>query len=75
MKKHCTKCAQHPELMHTGQGPNKPQWYCVVCKSEYYQNERGEIVKDRPFSWPVGVKANKEKAVLKNGHWYWQNVT
>ena len=69
INKYCKRCAQHPELCHTGQSPGNPQWYCIVCKTEYYQDKDGKLLIDRPFSWPVGAKGNTETWQIKKGHW------
>ena len=70
MTKHCKKCAQHPELYHTGKSPGQAQWCCIVCNQEYYVDKDGHLIKERPFSWPVGKKANPESWVIdENGYW------
>ena len=70
INKHCInwRCSQKPELMHTGNSPDKPQWWCCVCKSEYYVDKEGSLTKDRPFKWPT-TKNKTENYEIKNGHW------
>ena len=55
--------------MHTGKSEGQAQWYCVVCKTEYYVDKDGSLLAERPCTWPVGVKANQESWEIKEGHW------
>ena len=70
MHRHCIKCAQKPELWHTGKSENDAQWYCIVCKTSYYVDKDGKLLTERPFSWPATVpKAAGSWEISKEGYW------
>ena len=50
--KRCTNCVQKPKLRQTGWSGTHPEWYCPVCKKEYYTEKDGSLTKERPFKWP-----------------------
>jgi len=57
MKQRCN-CAQGPELRQTGWSGTHPEWYCPVCKKEFYTEKDGVLTSERPFKWP-----NKKRVV------------
>lgn len=58
-KKRICDCVQRAQLRQTGWGKPHPEWYCPVCKQEYYVvNSTGELTKERPFEWPKGKREN-----------------
>jgi len=52
MKRKC-KCVQGPKLKQTGWSGDHPEWYCPVCKKEYYVESDGSLAVERPFKWPA----------------------
>ena len=44
-------CVQCPPLRQTGWSGDHPEWYCPVCKKEFYGTD-SHLTEDRPFKWP-----------------------
>jgi hypothetical protein len=61
-------CSQKAVLRPTGYSADKPQWYCIVCKTEYFDDGHGGIATDIQFEWKVTPKEYKTREV-KNGVW------
>ena len=52
MKRRCN-CVQRPKLKQTGWSGDHPEWYCPVCKKEYYVERDDSLTDERPFKWPT----------------------
>jgi len=52
MKRRCN-CVQGAKLRQTGWSGDHPEWYCPVCKKEYYVEGDGSLTGERPFKWPT----------------------
>jgi hypothetical protein len=57
MKRRCN-CVQGPKLKPTGWSGDHPEWYCPVCKKEYYVERDGSLTGERPFKWPTKNPSN-----------------
>ena len=56
----CTSCDQKPKLRQTGKSPPHTEWFCPICKVEYYVDEKGNLSKEKPFKWPTTIKSDKK---------------
>ncbi len=57
MKQRCN-CVQGAILRQTGWSGDHPEWYCPVCKKEYYVEKDGLITSERPFKKPIKQESN-----------------
>jgi hypothetical protein len=69
MKTYKCICPQRATLRQTGNSEGDTQWYCPVCKQEYYEDKDGKLSKERPFAWPKKKSVQKKIWQIKNGNW------